>query len=223
MALPSVTTGAIMTGDTGNFSETYANRNAGIGLTLTPTGTVNDGNGGNNYRVTFVDSTAGVINPMAITVTATANTKTYDGTTTATAIPIVTAGSIVAGDTGSFTESYASKDPGTGLTLIPTGTVNDGNRGNNYSLTFSSVNTGVIIAPATPAAATQYSTNTQYSTIIARINTLTDAMILPTSNSSELYTQPTFGFFEGRPADGAWIVWSENSKGKRQLRRRITQ
>ena len=57
----------------------------GTGLTLTPSGTVNDGNGGNNYTYTFVPVSTGVITAEALTITAVTNTKTYDGTTSAAA------------------------------------------------------------------------------------------------------------------------------------------
>ena len=49
--------------------------------------TVNDGNGGNNYTVSTATSTAGVISKATLTITAAANTKTYDGSTSASATP----------------------------------------------------------------------------------------------------------------------------------------
>jgi filamentous hemagglutinin family protein len=147
-ATPTVTSGSIMAGDTADFTETYASKNAGTGLTLTPAGSVTDGNSGNNYTVTFTNNTTGIINPEAITVTAATNTKTYDGTTTAAATPTVTSGSIMTGDTGNFTETYASPTTGTGLTLTPAGTVSDGNSGNNYQIAFVNNTTGVINAVA---------------------------------------------------------------------------
>ena len=46
---------------------------------------VSDGNGGNNYSVTYNNYTAGTINPKALTVSGlTALGKVYDGTTNAT-------------------------------------------------------------------------------------------------------------------------------------------
>ena len=64
--------------------------NAGTGKTLNvATYTVNDGNGGNNYTVSLVADTTGVINPAALTITAATNTKTYDATTSAAAAPTV--------------------------------------------------------------------------------------------------------------------------------------
>ena len=77
-----------------------------------------------------------MITARALTVTAATNTKTYDGTTSAAATPTITAGALARTDTANFTETYDSKNVGTGKTLTPSGTVNDGNSGNNYTYTF---------------------------------------------------------------------------------------
>src|SRR5690242_8988515 len=143
-ATPTITTGSLATGDTPNFSEAYLNANVGTGKTLHPSGSVTDGNQGHNYNVTFVDSSNGTITARAITVTAAANSKTYDGGTSAAATPTVPSGSIVGTDTANFSESYANKDVGTGKTLIPSGSVLDGNSGNNYNITFVPSTNGTI-------------------------------------------------------------------------------
>ncbi len=80
--VPLITTGSLAAGDTSGFLETFNNKNVGIGKTLTASGAVVDGNSGNNYAVTFVADTTGVITARAITVTAQTDTKGYDGTTT---------------------------------------------------------------------------------------------------------------------------------------------
>ncbi len=142
-AAPTIT-GTVVSGDTPNFTESYDTKNAGTGKTLTATGVVNDGNGGNNYAVTFVADTSGAITARAITVTAATNTKGYDGTTNAAATPTITAGTLATGDTANFTETYDTKNAGTGKTLTANGVVNDGNGGNNYAMTFLADTTGVI-------------------------------------------------------------------------------
>jgi hypothetical protein len=58
--------GDLVAGDAAMFTETYNTNSAGTGLTLTPTGSVNDGNGGDNYAVTFVSHTTGVITPATL-------------------------------------------------------------------------------------------------------------------------------------------------------------
>src|ERR687887_36806 len=65
-------------------------------------------------------------------VTAATNTKVYDATTSAAATPTITSGTLVSGDTANFTESYDNKNVGTGKTLTPSGSVNDGNGGNKH-------------------------------------------------------------------------------------------
>src|SRR5204862_2543701 len=95
--------------------------------------TVNDGNLGGNYTVT-THTASGTITKRSITVTASAHSKVYDGTTSAAAIPTITSGTLAVGDAGNFTETYDTKHVGTGKTLTPAGSVSDGNSGNSYSI-----------------------------------------------------------------------------------------
>ena len=128
-----------------NLKETYDNKNAGTGKTLSVVRyTIRDGNWGRNYTVNTVNDITGVIDPAPLTITAVTNTKTYDGTTSATAKPVITAGKRYGSDRANFIETYDNKNVGTGKTLTPSGTMNDGNGGNNYSYTFLTNNTGVI-------------------------------------------------------------------------------
>ncbi|MGA2699245.1 MAG: YDG domain-containing protein, partial [Methanoregula sp.] len=63
---PGGTGSATFAGDTANWTEAFNNKNAGAGKTLTVTpASVNDGNGGNNYSVSYATSTAGTITPRA--------------------------------------------------------------------------------------------------------------------------------------------------------------
>ena len=58
----------------------------------------------------------------------------------------MTAGSIQTGDTVPvWTESYSTRNAGTGKTLTPAGVVSDGNSGLNYNYTYAPVTTGVIV------------------------------------------------------------------------------
>jgi hypothetical protein len=47
--------------------------------------------------------------------------KTCDGTTSSTATPTITSGVLVAGDTAAFTETYDTRNVGTGKTLTAAG------------------------------------------------------------------------------------------------------
>ncbi|MGA2221363.1 MAG: YDG domain-containing protein, partial [Verrucomicrobiia bacterium] len=80
-AVGSITSGSIAAGDTAPaWTETYNNPNVATGKTLTAAGTVSDGNSGNNYAVTFVNNTSGVINQATLGITANNDSKTYGQT-----------------------------------------------------------------------------------------------------------------------------------------------
>ena len=66
----TLTSGSPLAVDTPSFSEAYASKNAGTGLTLIPAGVVADGNGGLNYAYTFVPVSTGEIDQVALTITA---------------------------------------------------------------------------------------------------------------------------------------------------------
>ena len=46
-----------------------------------------DGNGGANYAISYVNNSSGVITPASLTVTAQADTRIYDGTTSSSVAP----------------------------------------------------------------------------------------------------------------------------------------
>ena len=149
--VPTITSGSLAADDTPNFIETYSNRNVGAGLTLSPGGMAEDGNGGNNYTYTFVPVSTGVIVPAPLTITATSDTKVYDSTTTSSKTP--TYGTLFGADsvTG-LIQAFVSKDVlgAGGSTLMVSGDiVNDGDDGRNYTVT-----TKNALGTITPAALT---------------------------------------------------------------------
>ena len=105
---------------------------------------------GVSYNVTYNENgtphSAGVLTITArpITVTAAASTKPYDGTTSSTAIPTITSGNLVNGDTAAFTETYDNPNAGINHVMTPAGKVNDGNNGSNYNVRPVTISTGVI-------------------------------------------------------------------------------
>lgn len=140
-----VTPGGLQAGDSlTGLTQSFDSRNAGSRTLSVDAGfALNDGNGGNNYNVT-TNTAAGTITQRAISVTSSTDTKTYDGNTISAIAPTVTVGSIVAGDTATFSQTFDNKNAGTGKMLMATGNINDGNSGNNYAVTFVADNTGVI-------------------------------------------------------------------------------
>ena len=95
-----------------------------------------------NYIVTTNNATLTITN-RAITVTAVVDNKIYDGTDTSVGVPTISPGSLVNGDTGTWTQHFNTKDT-TADTLIPSGSVSDGNGGNNYNISFVSIPTQSI-------------------------------------------------------------------------------
>ncbi len=145
-AVAAPTVAGLLGGDTvTGLAEVYSDKNAGSSKTLSvSTFTINDGNGGNNYATTTVVNTTGVINKVALSVTATTNTKTYDATTTSSATPTV-AGLKGADTATGLAELYADANVGASKTLsVSAYTINDGNSGNNYTVTTVSNTTGLI-------------------------------------------------------------------------------
>ena len=133
-----ITSGALVNGDilTGSLSR-VAGENVG-------TRAIEQGDLDNsNYDISFVSADL-TITTKPITVTAVTNTKTYNGNMDAIATPTFPEGSLVGSDTANFIEAYDTKNVGTEKTLTPSGIVNDGNGGNNYSYNFVTDITGVI-------------------------------------------------------------------------------
>jgi hypothetical protein len=133
--------GDTVTVDTG--TSTIVSRNVG-NEKITDFGTLTLG-GASSGDYTLVGAKGNVIvTPETLVVTAVPGTKTYDGTPTSTGTPILTAGTIFGPDTGDFIQTYRNPHAGTGLKLTPSGTVNDGNGGNNYIVTYVPITSGVI-------------------------------------------------------------------------------
>ncbi|MDE2348896.1 MAG: hypothetical protein KGL92_10375 [Gammaproteobacteria bacterium] len=172
-------------GDTlsgGSFA--FTNANAGSAdKTVTVSGaTVNDGNGGGNYTITYQSNTASTINPATLTLEASNVTKTYDGTTSATGSATVVAGTLfhnvsnggvqdgIAGGSLAFTDPNAGNaDKTVGLSGV---TVSDGNGGGNYVVTYAN-NTTSTIDPATLTLAGTIADKTYDGTTVATLSGFT--------------------------------------------------
>lgn len=127
----------------------YDNKNAGTGKTVTVSGvTIADGNGGKNYDVTYIDNTNSAIGKAQLTLSAVADTKVADGTTTSSATPQFSG--LVEGDTlGNLSQSFDGSAVGAHVINVDgTYTLSDGNGGNNYAVTLVSAD-GEITAPST--------------------------------------------------------------------------
>ncbi|MDO8654113.1 MAG: YDG domain-containing protein [Undibacterium sp.] len=151
----TVTSGTLFGSDAlsgGTFA--YTDKNAGSNKTVTTTGvTVTDGNSGNNYNVSYADNTASTIAAKALTATATALNKTYDGTTTAAAALTIASG-LVGSETVTATggATFNSKDVANAnlVTVNSTALVDGANGGlaSNYRLASGQTAAATIAAKA---------------------------------------------------------------------------
>jgi hypothetical protein len=173
---------------------TTAPTNAG---SYTVVGTINDP----NYQGSATNTL--VINPAPLTITAAANTKIYDGTTSAAATPTVTG--LQGFDTVvNLAETYDTKNVGTGKALtVSSYTVNDGNAGANYTVNAVASSAGEIDPAALTVAANDESKicgqpnpalTASYAGFVSGegTNTLTSAAVLSTTatTSSAAGTYP---------------------------------
>jgi hypothetical protein len=128
----------------GGVSAAFAGPNVGTGIPVTVSGYAITGADAGNYTLTQPSDLAADITAATLTITAAANTKTYDGTTSASATP--TTSGLQGSDTVTgLAESYDTKDAGTGKTLsVSAYTVNDGNNGGNYTVSTVASTAGVI-------------------------------------------------------------------------------
>ena len=132
-------------GDTVNaVTLQYANRNAGLGKVLTPSGAViSDGQSGGNYQITYASSNTSVISPKEVTLTPQTASKTYDASTSYSAnasdLAYLTSQLGVTGDTVTgVTLLTPDKIIGTKTLAASSALVNDGNNGLNYTLSYGS-------------------------------------------------------------------------------------
>ncbi len=153
-------------------AEVYADKTAATGKTLSVSAyTVNDGNDGNNYTVTTAVFPLGVISKASLTLTATTNTKTYDSTTSAVAVPTV-AGLKGADTVTNLAEVFSSPTAGTGKNLtVSAYTITDGNSGNNYNVVRVSNTSGLITKAALTVSGIVANNKVYDGTTAATLNT----------------------------------------------------
>ncbi len=146
---PTLTSGTLFGSDTlTGLAQTFTDGNVGPtkGITVSAY-TVHDGNSGNDYAVSTVGAT-GAITPAPLTITATANTKTYDGTLLAAALPSVSG--LVNGETlSNLSEVYANPNAlvGNALNVVHNFTISTGQLG-NYNISYVANTSSAAINPA---------------------------------------------------------------------------
>jgi hypothetical protein len=126
-----------------------------------------------NYTAAGVSGTV-TINPLAVTVTPTMNSRIYDGTTNAAAIPTFTPWLGSGDSVAALGEAYATKHVGNAnkaLVLVPpTISISDGNSGANYSgIVYGTFSAATITTKALTATSGLSAVSRQYdgTTIVA--------------------------------------------------------
>ena len=151
-ALNGLVTGDAVALNTTSFSAQFADRHVGVGKEVTVGGFTLSGTDAGNYNLIQPTGLTANITPAPLTVTAVTNTKPFDGTTAATATPLVTIGGLMTGDRfTTFFERYDSEAIGLGLTLTPVVAIDDGNGGANYAVTLVNDVTGRILPIVNPS------------------------------------------------------------------------
>ncbi|MBV9589955.1 MAG: hypothetical protein JO310_10170 [Hyphomicrobiales bacterium] len=178
------TFGSLFGTDSASFTQAFLSKDVlGPGMsTLRASGVVNDGNGGRDYSLTFVDA-SGTITPA--TLTAASQTRTYDGTTSSSLTPTITSGQLFGTDTASFVQMFDSRNAGSRM-LSASGSVSDGNNGGNYAVTFVTASGTINKEALTVTAASQ--TRTYDGT--------TSSGLTPTITSGQLFGSDTASFVQ---------------------------
>ncbi|MFC6283367.1 two-partner secretion domain-containing protein, partial [Polaromonas aquatica] len=200
---------ALLGGDTasGGVFE-FTNKNFGAGnKSVTASGvTVNDGNGGNNYNVSYANNTTSTINKANLTVTATGVTKTYDGTTSATGTGTVAAlAGAAAGEVvnASGSQAFLDKNAGAGNKVVRASGVTIKDSGNadvtgNYNIAYvddatSTINKANLTVTATGVSKTYDGTTNASGT--GSVGTLAGAGAGESVNAAatQTFTDKNFG------------------------------
>jgi hypothetical protein len=166
-----------------------ADKNVGAAKPISALGTLALSDGGNGGMASNYSLTGGTlgITPASLTLTVGAVTKTYDGTTSAAAAAVVSAGALFGSDSvGGGNFAFSNKNAGNGNKTV-TGSsvsVSDGNGGANYLVTVVP-NTTSTITPAPLTVSTSNVTKTYDGT--------TSAIGVPTVSAGNLFAPDSLG------------------------------
>ena len=157
---------------TGTYSGVFADANVGTGKTVTITSSYG-GTDVNNYTITDQASTTADVTAKALTATASASNKTYDGTTTATTT--LTFSGLVGSETLGQTvgSTFNNKNVGTGKTVtVNSITLADGTGlAANYSISPGQTTTADVTAKSLTVSGITASNKTYDATTTATLNT----------------------------------------------------
>jgi len=181
-ATGTLTLNGVLTGDQVgvNGSYAFADKNAGIGKTVTASGLALSGTDAGNYLVNTSATGLADILARAISATLAANGKVYDGTTAASGT--LSLGGVLAGDDVGVTGTLAfgDKNAGTGKTVTASGIALNGADAGNYIVNTSA--TGLADILARTISATLAANNKVYDGTTAATGTLSLGGVLAGDN-----------------------------------------
>lgn len=178
----------------------FDNKNAGANKAVTATGGKLTGADAGNYTLEMPSHITGKVNKAVVTVSATATSKVYDGTTTATITVAYASGAVASEESGltftGYSGTYNSKDAGDGKTVTIVGTTLGGANAQNYLLSVLPVTATANITQKTvtisPKAITAYAGDNKPAITLEYTGFLT----------GETMSVITGGSFEGSFASG---------------------
>ena len=172
----AVSYGGLVSGDdfTGSYSGVFADANVGTGKTVNITSSYS-GADVNNYSVTDQSTTTANITAKALTATASASNKVYNGSSAATVT--LSLSGFIGSETVTSTNSstFNDKNVGTGKTVtVNSITLADGSNGGlaaNYSISTGQTTTANITAKALTVSGITASNKTYDGNSVATLNT----------------------------------------------------
>ena len=172
----TVNYGGIVSGDdfTGSYSGVFADTNVGTSKTVNITSSYS-GADVNNYSVTDQSTTTANITAKALTATASASNKTYDGSSAATVT--LSLSGFIGSETVTSTNSstFNDKNVGTGKTVtVNSITLADGTNGGlaaNYSISTGQTTTANVTAKTLTVSGITTSNKTYDGNSVATLNT----------------------------------------------------
>jgi hypothetical protein len=124
----------------GTAAGAFSDKNVGIDKAVTVTGVTIAGNDAGNYNLLPLTNLKAAITPAPLQISASSDSKIYDGTTQSSLAPKITQGGLWGDDrlTG-LAQTYESKNAlgaGQSKLIVSAYTLSDGNNGGNYVLSF---------------------------------------------------------------------------------------
>ena len=167
---PTLSSAGLISGDLVSFSDTsatFVDKNVGTGKAVSVSGITASGADVGNYVIgNTTATTTADITPLTITVAATANSKVYDGSTTAA---VALSGGL-AGDSLTFSDTaanFSNPNAGTSKVVTVSGISVGGADAADYTLSSTSASTTGSITPATLTVSAETANNKVYDGTVA--------------------------------------------------------